>query len=245
MIYCQCIALQQMRILPGRVVCLSLEGNWISPRLQLWGVTGRVKIPRWQFPEVLLSSPAGPSIRDESVILGAALQSFPPRVLQASVGMGPEQFLMQRLEADQSEVLLPDLGKLSVSISPETLSGQVPYDKAAARIATYRLTGSRSFGDPLAWALRKVKVTIHTFTKNEDVTGRTIGQGHLSTYSCPDIACRGPLWALLTPPQSPCVGAELEIFILHIPKGLKKRGHPSLCLLPQDNAQRLAFVPFV
>ena len=208
--------------------------------MQTRGVTGRVKIPRWQFPEVLLSSPAGPGIRDESVILGAAVQSFPPRVLQTSVGMGPEQFLMQRLEADQSEVLLPHLGKLPFSISPETLSGQVPYDKAAARIA-----GSRSFGDPLARALRKVKVTIHTFTKNEDVTGRTIGQGHLSTYSCPDIACRCPLWALLTPPQSPCVGAELEIFILHIPKGLKKRGHPSLCLLPQDDAQRLAFVPFV
>ena len=83
-------------------------------------------MPRWELRQVFLHSSSCASIRDESIILGAAIVPFPPRGLQLSIWVCPEQFLLIGLESNKTKVILPSLTKLAITAKLKTLSGQMP-----------------------------------------------------------------------------------------------------------------------
>ena len=79
-------------------------------------------MPRWKLREVFLDSSSCASVRDESIILAAAIKSFPPGGFQLPVWVCPQQLLVIGLESDKTKVFLPNLTKLSVTAKLETFS---------------------------------------------------------------------------------------------------------------------------
>ena len=109
-------------ILPARIVCFSFKGGRVGPKVLLWSISWRCKMPRREPSKVFLHSSPCASIRDKSIILGAAIIPFPPRGLQLPIWVCPEQFLLIGLESNKTKVILPSLTKLAVTAKLKTFS---------------------------------------------------------------------------------------------------------------------------